>query len=58
MKDLIAIFLITFIVFCAIELEKCKIIPNKKKILFYKIFICIVWIIQIYFICRANIIIT
>lgn len=58
MKDLNAIFLITFIVFCAIELEKCKTIPNKKKILFYKIFICIAWIIQIYFICRANIIIT
>ena len=58
MKDLNAIFLITFIGVCEIDLEKCKTTPNKKKMLFYKILICIAWITQIYFICRAIIIIT
>lgn len=45
MKDLIAIFLITFVGVCAIDSEKCKTTLNKKKILFYKILICIAWII-------------
>ena len=45
MKDLIAIFLITFIGVCEIDLEKCKTTPNKKMMLFYKILICIAWIV-------------
>lgn len=45
MKDLIAIFLITFMGVCAIDLEKCETTPNKKMMLFYKILICIAWIV-------------
>ena len=58
MKNLIAIFLITCMGICAIDLEKCKTTPNKKKMLLYKILICIAWITQIYSICRAIITIT